>query len=246
VKILASFSLIVAAALAAFAQADRPRLPRGAEIIETRVIPGRSHQDRALVLWMLNPKRNPLEYGPEEYTCPDATRGSYYSGPTRVSLIDTTTRRVINTVTVDSGEGGFDVPYKIKQGLYYEVAGVAKDAEGKPTIMALKDYNGDGVANEFALFDAPACMGLQTILIGYSERSDRVISYPIALTVIEGRRRTVQTNYWIDYLFSRQPDGPRHWKYEIDYRGRGGTLDKYEIRYNVARERFEGTLRITR
>ncbi len=31
-------------------------------------------------------------------------------------------------------------------------------------------------------------------------------------------------------------------RYEIDYRGRGGSLNKYEIRYNANAERFEGKL----
>ena len=59
--------------------------------------------------------------------------------------------------------------------------GVAKEAEGKPTIMWLKDYNGDGTAWEFALFNAEACMGLATTLIGYSERQDKVIQYQTQL-----------------------------------------------------------------
>ena len=33
-----------------------------------------------------------------------------------------------------------------------------------------------------------------------------------------------------------------YWKYEIDYRGRAGSLDKWEVRYNPAKERFEGKL----
>ena|SRR5947209_18191704 len=109
---------------------------------------------------MLRPVKHPLGYGPDEYTCPDSTRGSYYRGPTRISLIDSLSQRIINTVSISGDEDSFDVPYKIKQGLYYQVDGTAKDAEGKPTILALKDYNGDGQANEFAVFDAQACMGL--------------------------------------------------------------------------------------
>jgi hypothetical protein len=41
---------------------------------------------------------------------------------------------------------------------------------GKPKIMLLKDYNGDGEALEFALFDAWTCSDLVTTLIGYSRR----------------------------------------------------------------------------
>ena len=47
---------------------------------------------------------------------------------------------------------------------------------------------------------------------------------------------------WVDYLFSKQAIKNGVWKYEIDYRGRNGTLDQYNIRYNAKQERFEGTL----
>jgi len=54
-----------------------------------------------------------------------------------------------------------------------------------------------------------------------------------------------RTSYWADYLFSKKPQRPGYWKYEIDYRGRAGTLDQYEIRYNRLLERFEGRLTST-
>jgi hypothetical protein len=121
---------------------------------------------------------------------------------------------------------------------------VRKGVEAKPTILALKDYNGDGKALEFALFEAEACMGLATTLIGYSEKQDRVIQYPVKLKVIEGTKHSERNDFWADYLFSKKPLRPGYWKYEIDYRGRAGSLDKWEIRYHAAREEFEGTLTI--
>lgn len=108
--------------------------------------------------------------------------------------------------------------------------------------MWLGDYNGDGKALEFAFFDADACMGLQTTLVGYSESQDKVVQYPIRLIVVEGNKRRIAISHWIDYLFSNPALRPGYWKYEIDYRGRGGTLDRYEIRYDKRRERFEGTV----
>src|SRR5262245_52844994 len=74
-------------------------LPSGAVIIEEQALESENHPDRALILWMQNPTRNPpriTQEDPDElYTCPDRTRGSCYSGPTRVSLLNTTTRTVI-------------------------------------------------------------------------------------------------------------------------------------------------------
>ncbi len=242
-------------------------LPSGAVIIEEQSLESENHPDRALILWMVNPTRNPpriTKEDPEEpYTCPDATRGSCYSGPTRVSLLNTRTRTVINTIEIkdrdfedmDSYEefegmdgneelaNSFDIPYAIRKGYYYKVEGDARESEEvKPHIMWLRDYNGDGNALEFALFDAQACMGLPTTLIGYSEWQDRVIQYPIYLDVEGDDGHSTELLTWCDYLFSKQPISPGYWKYEINYSGRGGSLDKYEIRYDAQCEMFVGKL----
>jgi hypothetical protein len=219
-----------------------PLLPSGALVIEARTVA----PDRELVLWMLSPDRYPRDVEPDEpYTCPEETRGSFYRGRTRVSLVDTRTRRAINTVEIkeDDGHGvdEFDVPYRIHAGSYYHVEGVPKDQEERPTLLWLQDYNGDGKALEVAFFSAWACMGLQTTLIGYSERKDQVIQYPVHLEMIFEGKRSAEVLHWVDYLFSKKPQSPGHWLYEIDYRGRGGSLDRYEIRYDQEAERFEGT-----
>jgi hypothetical protein len=195
---------------------------------------------------MMRPTTNARGEPSDQYSCPEETRGSYYSGPTRVSLVNTATRKIINTVEVRSeyiegSEDSFDIPFSIHRG-YYHVEGVSGSAEGKPSIMWLRDYNGDGRALEFALFEAEACMGLATTLIGYSERQDKVIQYRTELTIEEGNKRSTVMMRWVDYLFSEKPIAPGQWRYEIDYRGRGGSLDHYEIRYDRRRERFEGTL----
>jgi hypothetical protein len=232
-------------AASSFAQTTVRGLPKGAVIVENRKL---SVPSRTLVLWMLNPKKNPTSYAADEtYTCPDYTRGSYYSGPARVSLFDPATNRIINTINISGSyeEGGdsFDLPYAIRAGFYYRVMPQPrKGVEAKPTIIWLRDYNGDGKALEFALFDAEACMGLQTSLIGYSEKQDRVIQYPVSLEVIEGSKRSERVSPWADYLFSKAPLSSGYWKYEIDYRGRAGSLDKWEVRYNRAKERVEGKL----
>lgn len=220
--------------------------PSEALIIEERSLRSEGYGDRALVLWMVKPERHPNESPEETYTCPARTRGSYYSGPTRVSLINAKTRSIINTVEIkqeySDGEDSFDVPYAIHKGYYYRVEGNPKKGEEvKPIILALKDHNGDGRALEFALFDALACMGLPTTLIGYSEQQDKVIQYSISLEVKGDEKQSTEVSHWCDYLFSEKPKAPGYWKYEIDYRGRGGSLYEYEIRYNARREMFEGT-----
>ena len=213
--------------------------PEGALVIETQPVTPK----RSLILWMVRPTKHPRETPDDPYTCPEYTRGSYYSGATRVSLVDPQTHKVINTIEVSQEADEFDIPYSIRSDFYYHVEGVPKETEGKPTIMWLKDYNGDGKAWEFALFDAQACMGLATTLIGYSERQDRVIQYQTHLVVADSKRkRSATTQSWTDYLFAKKPMSPGSWKYEIDYRGRGGSLDKYEIHYDKQAERFAGKL----
>lgn len=219
-------------------------LPAGAKIIETRTLTATSHPNRALVLWMVSPKKNPREPADEIYTCPEYTRGHYFSGQTRVSLLDLKTNKIINTIEI-KGEGGesdsFDVPYKIARGYYYQVAS-SKAKEAKPIILALKDFNDDGKAHEFVLYDAEGCMTLMTALIGYSATLDKVIQYQTMLKIKEKNESKTETVGWVDQLFKQQPNKRGVWKYEIDYRGRGGSLDQYNVRYNAKLERFEGTL----
>ncbi len=217
-------------------------LPNGAKILETQTIPAKN---RTLVLWMPKPKRNPRDTREEVYTCPEYTRGHYYSGKLRVMLIDSTTKKSLQTLEIESSDGAeatMDIPYKIEAGHYYYVPNGKLKTEAKPKIMWLRDYNGDGKALEFALFDAIACMGLPTSLIGYSEARDKVIQYKTHLTVGTGNKKKTDDTLWVDYLFANKPIKSGLWRYSIDYRGRGGTLDKYEIRFNTKLERFEGTL----
>jgi hypothetical protein len=196
---------------------------------------------RQLVLWMPNPMKNPRDVG-EIYTCPEETRGHYYSGIAKVSLIDVQTKKVINTIEIavqnaPGNEKNIDLPYLIRRG-YYSVPKVDKNKEGKPIIMKLQDYNADGKLHEFAIFDAVACMGLETTLIGYSTKQDAVIQYEIEL-------KTTDKTYhgmWADYLFGHKPNKQGIWQYKIDYRGRGGSLDKYEFRYDKKSEKFYGKL----
>lgn len=236
----------------------QPPIPDGAFIIERQMIPASARANRELVLGMEHPVKH--DNGPRDsdtYTCPELTTGSgYYEGPTRISLIDTLSRRLVNTIklefeygglTSQEGGDGFILPYRIarmngaKPGLY-EVPGSLEHGEGRPKLLALKDYNGDGKALEAAFFVAEACMGLPTTLIGYRVKQDRVIEYEVDFP--GGPEK------WIDYLFAERPRSPGYWKYLIDYSGRmdptaanGDGIERFEIRYDPVTERFKSLIR---
>jgi hypothetical protein len=227
-----TFGIIFCLTAAAFAQ----DVPQTAVILEKATVT----PTRQLVLWMPSPTKNPRPNPEELYTCPEETRGHYYSGAANVSLVDFRTNRIINTIEIktDSVDSvNIDLPYWIQRGYYY-VPIIDKYKEGKPILMNLNDHNRDGRRHEFVLFDAVACMGLETTLIGYSQKQDRVIQYKIELKTGD---RTSES-FWADYLFGHKPNKQGIWQYNIDYRGRAGTLDKYTFRYDRAQEKFTGTL----
>jgi hypothetical protein len=246
----------IGAPLGAQSVEDVP-LPQGAVVIERADVPRSVRPDRGLLLWMVSPEKHDRgELASNPYTCPEWTLGSYFSGPTRISLVDTAAKKVINTISLKHGWGGedsFDVPYRILADFYYTVPGTAKGSEGKPALLALRDINGDGLPLETAFFEAEACMGLQTSTVGYSSKQDRVIQYKVELScrakkMVEGRgivaagRASTNTTSWADYLFAEKPSKPGRWSYEIDYTGRGGTLDTYNVHYDPSREMFVGTI----
>lgn len=218
-------------------------IPKTATILEAQTL----NAKRKMLLWMPNPEKHPNEVANDDfYSCFDQTHGSYYTGEVRVTLIDSKTSDVINTLEIkgdDEYEDGdsyeIDIPYLMRGGYYYKVQNHSSNIERKPQIMDLKDYNGDGRAQEFVIFDKEACVGLGTTLIGYSEKQDRVIQYPITVHAPE---RTTE-RYWLDSLFSKKPVRPMYWQYNVDYRGREGTLDMYRVKYDPKHEVFEATVK---
>lgn len=218
------------------ATANADTLPDTAKVLERSQVT----DNRELWLWMEQPEKHSRDSSEDLYSCPEQTRGHYYSGITKISLIDRQNKTILQTLDIKGADNNniLDLPYLIKQGYYYHVPKLTKNQEGKPQLLLLKDYNHDGKKHEFALFDAIACMGLETTLIGYSEKQDRIIQYQIELKTQQG---TIN-QYWIDYLFTKQPNKQGVWQYEIDYRGRAGSLDNYDIHYDQDREIFYGTL----
>lgn len=218
-------------------------LPAGATVVEIASLASAGIEHRTLVLWMTHATRNPVDLLDGTYTCPDQTRGSYWRGTAFVSVVDESARRVLRTTALRGDDSAdVDLPYRIRPGLYYRTHG-APDANGEAVavVMHLVDATGDGRRLEFVLYDAVGCMPIMTSLVGYEPATDEVVQYQVQVTVDDGGRKSVETGEWWDYLFVKKPVAPGHWRYTIDYSGRGGSVDSYDLQYDAPRRMFVGT-----
>lgn len=225
-------------------------LPSNARVIELRLLPATLRPHRALAIWAESPEDHPLGNRDANgrpitdadypYTCPDMSRGWFWRGPTRMSLVDTRRRAIINTVKVVTrdGDDSFDVPYWIQSGYLYAVPGVARGKEGKPSIFALRDISGDGIAAEFALYDMPACAGPNTYVYGYHPKRDRLLHYPFELILEDGQRETYPS---LNRFNQQKPIRPGRWDFRLVYNS--GAVCSYRLRFSAPAVKFVGTVR---
>ena len=226
--------MITAAALLAALQIAA-LFPKRATIIEAKTLPASAHPNRSVVIWMTSAESLPrpcprLEDWGE--SCRDQTRGCYFHGALRVSLVDTKAQRVINTIRIadpPSGDDAFDVPFKVLSPGPYKFDTRTR----RPVILDFRDYNGDGKAIEFALFDAITCSDLYGTLIGYSIRRDAILNYEV--------QDGVFVTTWPEGLFNRKPVSPGFWRYTTAYPPgpREVPRERCTVRYLPDRERFE-------
>jgi hypothetical protein len=228
-------------------------LPDGAVLLEEQSLPVWAHANRALVLWVWPSEDKPLHWRtafaetgsiPEDdgdgYTCPEQATGHshFYRTRTRISLVDTRSRQVLNTLPVQlDGIDEFDVPFLIRPGYFYEVLGPPLKGAAKPHTLLLRDLNGDGKALEFAFYWMESCTGPRTMVFGYSQRQDRVILYQFLLRDQPSGKQ--DTEVWMLRFTFQKPASPMHWRYD-DWSNSGGDT-KYDFRYVQELERFEGT-----
>lgn len=224
-------------------------LPKEAKVIEYASL-APAVPDRGYVLWMLAPQRVAHDKG-EVYTCPDRSRGSYWSGPTRLSLLDTRNGVLLNTIPIrDPMEEAdrFDLPYLIPatQGFPYVVPeGSGKEKEGRPALLHLRDANGDGKPLEFYLACAENCMLMLYAVFGYDPGKDAVVRYPVLLTTAEKGKQRQETTGWLNFWPLQAGMQKGRYAWEVDLRGRAGCLERYALAYNGARQRFEGKLTLS-
>ena len=241
--------LLVSAAMAAGQQPSASTvqsiLPAGARVIESADLSDTVGKPRALVLWMLHPKKIVRDPGPGY--CGDSVYGDHWIGPVRLSLLDTSTNGLLNTVKVigpafyDGPKDSLSVPYFVGRH-YYHVPQVNRSGEGKPNILSLRDFTGDEIAAEFVLFMYAACGIAETAVFGYDPAADLVVNYPIEIrTAGERPKRQV----WIEQVFSVRPLRPGYWKFTWKP-GHGSDDSIHEdVSFDPARKVFVDRQRIT-
>jgi hypothetical protein len=189
-------------------------LPVGYQILEQVSIP--VQKPRIVLLWMLNPETRTSDgYGScDELMLFGGSQGKSLVGRTRISLVDTSTLRLVNTLELHSAwgdEDSFEIPILAsRDGIYHNVTETDKSGLGRPTILNLSDYTGEGIRAQFPLFQYAACGDSGGTIVGYSQTHDQVIQYPIVTHVAGGKEAE---RLWTSNVFSRPPVQPGHWRF---------------------------------
>jgi len=125
--------------------------------------------------------------------------------------VDLEGRQVINTIALRTPGGdadSFDIPYRIQPG-YYSVPAIEGNNEGKPTLLDLKDWNGDGHAQSRDI----RCRGLRRRVHCHARlqlATDRAVQFPIEYLGNDGQPKQAA---WIEQPFAHEPVRPGHWSF---------------------------------
>ncbi|HYG16537.1 MAG TPA: hypothetical protein VEC12_12350 [Bacteroidia bacterium] len=234
-------------------------LPASAIIAEYKSISG--FDNRAFIIWLESAR---VAFNSDEiYTCPQATTGSgYFKGSTRISLIDIENGKIINTIPVllnymeNTLDDCFEIPFCIASPKYrFEIGGLKYHAnggdsikDGRAEILFLDDYNGDGKKIEFALYNQMGCVSCATTLFGYDYKNDVLVNYPVILEEhdLDSAEAPVITtqSLWVGQMFTFKSKKGIY-DFTMDYRGRGGALCNYFVKFNPEKNLFEGKLEYT-
>lgn len=249
-------SIVIPAVVAcsAIAQSIQPALrglfPADATVVETQVLPSASAgKTRMLVLWMINPKKD-VRQGRSAY-CGDSVYGDSWVGPTRLSVVDLNKRKVLDTIPIvepafvsDAGDS-FRLPFLVTSD-YYHVPRVNLQKEGKPQLLFLRDFTGDGIAAEFVLFAYEACSIVSTSVFGYESESDYVVQYPIEVIEDNGNPTFDDDDHWISQIFAEAPTTPGSWDFSWSP-GHGADEQIHErVSFDKLRKRFVDHRTITK
>jgi len=169
---------------------------------------------------MMNPET--IEPGPpDQQGMQDMAMGTRLKGLTRVTLIDAGALRIINTLSIrdpyDSRVDSFQIPIEAPPSPngYYPVPKIDQSGMGRPRILNLKDYTGEGTAAQFPLFAYGDSSEVDGTIVGYSQELDRVVQYPVT-RLGGGKSGENATTLWTTNVFGSQPLQPGHWNLSWD------------------------------
>ena len=191
-------------------------LPEGSEVLEQVGLP--AEEPRVAVLWMMTPQTIDPDPDPDVAgNCPDAVMGRRLRGLTAVSLVDTGALRLINTVAIHRGNelDSFEIPIRASADGYYAVPKTDKFGLGRPRILNLRDYTGEGVEAQFPLFSYEGCGLSSGTMLGYSQILDKIVQYPVT-ELGGGKSGEDITSFWAEHVFWEQPIQPGHWNFTWD------------------------------
>ena len=178
---------------------------------------------------MLRPTKHS---GGEEY-CGTTVDGDYWEGPARLSLMDSTAARLLNTVAISGRGDSFRLPFFVSS-TYYHVPHANAEKKGTPEILYLQDLTGRGVASEFVLFMYDACGIVSTGVSGYDARSDRVLQYPVEVQKADGKH----AGLWAEQIFATKPARPGYWNFTWAP-GHGAEYSVHEeVSFDASRQTF--------
>jgi hypothetical protein len=208
-----------------------------ARVIETAAVGGPVQPSRTLVLWMISPA---LRDAGEEY-CGTAVHGQkFWEGPLRLSLVDGQGAQVLQTLKIlgrdnqgDFAADSFLLPASIRSG-YYRVRRPGPDGLGIPEILQLRDFTGDGVAAEFALFVYDACGIAHGSVFGYDRGLDSVAQYPVEIHA-DGKTRV---ELWTEQVFARRAIAPGRWDFTWPPAHGDDRWFRVNVRFDPAARRF--------
>jgi hypothetical protein len=212
-------------------------LPVKAKVIETADVTAIAGKARMMVLWMDHAE---VHNTGEEY-CGTSVHGSdVYVGPTRLSLVDSATPRLINTVKIlgrgSDGQGtedSFLLPALVSNDYYY-VPHLNSSGRGVPQILHLQDLTGSGTAAEFVLFMYDACGIASTSVLGYQTRSDRVVQYHVQVN-------GAGTDLWVEQVFATKPVAPGHWNFSWGPGHGSDDIIHEDVRFDRNKQMFVDT-----
>ena len=243
------------------------KLPMNANIIDIATI-NTPKGPRTILAWMTDIKTN---MSPDnEYTCPEVTQGKgYFNGRLHYTLVDNLNHKLINSIYVCQPDNFVhgdtltyyefnefrDYPFAIANPKYqshvakfiYHARGGTDTTEGEAEVLYLWDFNNDGKAYEFSLFDQTSCVGKGSTLFGYSERGDSLKWFAWEITNkakgINQKDSTYTTKeYWLDEAMAFQMDKDGKLNFLIDYRGRDGDLCRYYFKYSATDDTYSGII----